>query len=304
MPRLPMPAFRLSPQGQRALALVLIASACVGVLLGLETVVFHLSTDPLIDIKRYYLAGQRLNAGQPLYGQVSPDTAATYLYPPLLAILFRPLALLPLAVVDVLWEALVLLSFGLTLRRIGVSRPVLLVLAWLALPIGWALSIGQAEPILTLLLAIGAPWAVALAGSVKLLPWLAAAYWLARRDWAAIGRLAAWIVALFALQLLLAPGDTVAFLRLGWLHGTLDVNAVGLWVVSPVLWAGGTLLAVAAVFALARTQHGWAAAVVLTVVANPRLLVYQLAALVAGFGGPRPSGVEEAAAPIPAGEGA
>lgn len=287
MPPLPALAFRLSPQGMRALRLVAVLSAVIGLLLGVETVVFHLATDPLIDIKRYYLAGQRLNDGLPLYGQTSADTTATYLYPPLLAILFRPLALLPLPVVDVIWEAVVLASFALTLRRIGLSRPVLLVLSWLALPIGWALAIGQIEPVLTLLLAVGAPWAVALAGSVKLLPWLAAVFWIARRDWMALARLVAWVVALFVLQLAVAPQDTLAFLRLEWLHDTFAVNAVGLWVVSPVLWAAVALVAGAAALAYGRTRFAWAAAVAFIVLANPRLLVYQLTALVAAFGGPR-----------------
>ncbi len=289
MPPVPSFAIRLSPQGRRAVVAVLWMSAVVGLLLGIETLVLHLSTDPLIDIKRYYLAGQRLNEGLPLYGQTSSDTTATYLYPPLLAILFRPLAMLPYPVVAALWETLVLLSFALTLRRVGLRRPVLLVVAWLALPIGWALAIGQVEPVLTLLLVIGAPWAVALAGSVKLLPWLAAAYWVGRREWRSLAKVAAWVVGLFAVQLALAPDATIAFLRLEWLHATLEVNNVGLWVVSPVLWAAGALLAGVAALAYAGTRLGWAAAVVFTVLANPRLLVYQLMSLIAAFGGPRAS---------------
>ena len=69
------------------------SAAVVGLLLGIETVVLHLTTDPLADVHAYYDAGARLNAGQPLYDQpATTDESDFYRYPPLLAILFRPLA--------------------------------------------------------------------------------------------------------------------------------------------------------------------------------------------------------------------
>src|SRR5206468_788275 len=86
---------------------VLVAAAVLGVALGVETVVLHVTTDPLADLHAYVDAGARLNAGQPLYGQpAGPDDAAFYRYPPLLAVAFRLLALLPFPVVAVIWEAL------------------------------------------------------------------------------------------------------------------------------------------------------------------------------------------------------
>ena len=42
-------------------------AALVGVALGLEAFVFHMSTDPFADTRLYYDAGARLNAGLPLY---------------------------------------------------------------------------------------------------------------------------------------------------------------------------------------------------------------------------------------------
>jgi hypothetical protein len=266
---------------------VALLGAVVGALLGLETLVLHLSTDPLIDIRRYYEAGGRLNAGLPLYGQASADTTATYLYPPLLAILFRPLAVLPFPVAAAIWEAAMVAAFVLTLRRIGVSRLSLLLVAWLALPICWALSIGQVEVGLTWLLALGSPWAVALAGHVKLLPWLAAAYWLGRRDVRSLAWFAGSVAALGVVQLALAPQATIDFLRLEWLHATLDVNNVSLWVIHPVVWALVAVAALVVALRTARGRQGWAASVVLTVAVNPRLLVYQVMALLAALAGPR-----------------
>ena len=277
----------LSPRGRRQVGYVFVVWAVVGVAIGIETLVLHLATDPLVDIRRYWEAGARLNAGLPLYGLTSADTTATYLYPPLLAIVFRPLALLPFGVAAATWEAVILATFALTVRRIGPGRPGWILLGILALPIAWALAIGQVEPVLTWLLAIGSPWSVALAGHVKLLPWLAAAYWLARRDARSLATFAAWVAGLGVVQLVLAPDPTLDFLRLTWLHATLEVNNVSLWVIHPALWAAGALVALVVAFWLARGRWAWAAAVVLTVAANPRLLVYQLMALLAALGGPR-----------------
>ena len=65
--------------------------------------------------------------------------------PPLLAILFRPLALLPFPVAAAIWQAIITGALVLTIRRIGVREPVLIAMGCLALPLCWALSIGQAE---------------------------------------------------------------------------------------------------------------------------------------------------------------
>ena len=94
-------------------------------------------------------------------------------------------------------------------------------------------------------------------------------------------------MALGLFQLLVEPELTVAFLRLEWLSATLDVRNVSLYVIHPVVWAAAALAAGVVALRLAPTRRGWAAAVVFTVMANPRLLVYQLMALLAAFGGPR-----------------
>src|SRR6266852_4907319 len=125
--------------------------------------------DPLTDVHAYYDAGARLNAGQPLYEQaVGTDVASFYRYPPLLAIAFRPLALLPFPVASLAWEALLLVLFGLTIRRLGANRRTWIVLGMLALPTAWSLAIGQAQVAVTLLTALGAPWALALATHLKI----------------------------------------------------------------------------------------------------------------------------------------
>ncbi len=229
--------FSLSPQGRRAVTAVLWISAAVGLLLGLETVVLHLRLDPLADARIYYDAGARLNAGQPLYGVGSETGVGWYVYPPLLAILFRPLALLPFPVAAAVWEAVILLATALALWRVGFTRRTALVAAWLALPIGWTLAVGQAEPLVTALLAIGTPASVALAGHIKLVPWLVAVYWLGRGDVRALARFAAWVLTLGLLQLLLAPDATLAMLRGQWLAPAFNTRNISPFALSPALWA-------------------------------------------------------------------
>ena len=282
----PARRFALSPSGRRWVGRIAVLGAVVGALLGLETLVLHLSTDPLVDIRRYYEAGRRLNEGLPLYGLVSEDTTATYLNPPLLAILFRPLALLPFPAAAAIWEIVVAGSLALTIWRAGLNRRVLIVVCWLALPICWALVIGQVEIVITLLLSFGTPVAVALAGTMKLFPWLAAVYWVGRRQWTALARFVAWIAGLFLLQLLIEPAATLAFFRLEWLDASFEVRNVSLWVIHPALWLVGAVVAGVASLRLAGTRWGWFAAVVLTVMANPRLLVYQLDRPARGAVGP------------------
>src|SRR5476649_892884 len=111
---------RLSPGGRRMLELTLVAAAVVLGLVGVFVFIFHLATDPLVDVHAYYEAAGRLNASLPLYAaQGDVNSPHYYFYPPLLAILFRPLALLPFQLAAVLWEVLIVAAFGLAVWRLG-----------------------------------------------------------------------------------------------------------------------------------------------------------------------------------------
>ena len=86
---------------------VLIAASVLGIIIGLDTLILHLTTDPLADVHAYYDAGARLNAGLPLYDQpAGTNDADFYRYPPLLAVAFRPLAMLPFETAALIWEGL------------------------------------------------------------------------------------------------------------------------------------------------------------------------------------------------------
>jgi hypothetical protein len=267
---------------------MLILAAILGLGLGLETVLLHLTTDPLADVHAYYDAGTRLNAGGPLYEQVvGTNDPSFYRYPPLLAIAFRPLAALPFALAALIWETILLVALVVTVVRLGPRRKsTWIVLGMLALPIGWSLVIGQAQVLVTLLMAIGAPWSLALATHLKLFPALAALWWVGRREWRALARFGAWIVGLGMVQLLLEPRATLAYPAFLATDQVGQVNSVSPYVVSPWLWAVLTIVGIVAAIRWAPARLGWALAVTVSVFANPRLLVYQLSTLAAGLRAP------------------
>jgi hypothetical protein len=285
----PGPPTRRARLTTRSIGIGLIAAlAAFGFVLGIGTAIIHLTQDPLADVRAYYDAGARLNAGQPLYVDiVDTNVPGSYQYPPLLAIAFRPLALLPYGVAALIWEAVLIGATILTFMRLDVRKPGLFVLAGLlALPLAWTLAIGQAQALVTYLLALGAPWAVAIATDLKLYPALVAAYWVGRREWRRLGLFAAWSVALLALQLVLEPSGTLAYVGFVTSERVGGVGNLSPYAVSPVLWLAAVVILGIAALRLAPTRWGWAAAVVLSVLASPRLLSYQLSTLLAAFAGP------------------
>jgi hypothetical protein len=271
-------------QRRRIARLALAALAFAGFLLGLELAMIYLAQSPLSDTRAYYDAGARLNSGIGLYDQpASTNEAAFYRYPPLLAILFRPLALLPYQVAAVAWETVVVATFALTLYHLGLRRPRTWVLVGLlGLGIGWSLSIGQAQVPVTYLVALGSPLSIALAGQIKVLPVLVAVWWIGRGDWQSVRRFLAWSGVLVVLQLVLEPAGTLAFPGQFGLAQVGEVRNWSPYAISPWLWAALVVIGIVAALRLAPTRYGWAAAVALSVLATPRLLVYQLMTLLAG----------------------
>ena len=263
---------------------VFIAASVLGLLIGIDTLVLHLRLDPLSDVHAYYDAGARLNAGQPLYVQsASTDDAAFYRYPPLLAIAFRPLALLPFDTAALIWEAFLIVLFVGTLIRLGLRNEwTWIVTGWLAAPIAWSLAIGQAQVAVTFLVALGAPWAIALAGNLKILPVIVALFWVGRRDWRAVGLFAAWMAGLIVLQFVLEPAGTIAFLGFSDLGQVGNVENRSLYALSPVLWAVFVVALLGLALRYAPTKAGWALAVSASVLVSPRLLMYQLSTMQAG----------------------
>jgi hypothetical protein len=292
----------MSPTGERRARRVhplLFALAVIGLLAGVGWIATGLGNDVLSDVHAYYDAATRLNAGQPLYDQaVTTNESAFYRYPPLLAIAFRPLALLPFPLAGAIWEGVVVASLVGLVVVLRPDRSGWAVAAALALPLIWSVDIGQAQVPVTLLLALGSPWSIALAAHLKVLPALAAIWWVGRRDWRSLGRFVAWLASLGLVQLVLEPAGTLSFPSVFSLGTVGEVRNWSPYAILPWLW--GLLVAAGIVVAwrLAPTRWGWAAAVTLSVLATPRLLLYQLMTLLAGMRDPALD--SRASAPAPA----
>jgi alpha-1,2-mannosyltransferase len=153
-----------------------------------------------------------------------------FVYPPFAAVLFAPLALLPLDLLKVLWTAggIALLAFVVHRCAPRAGWPVVVLLAVLATaldPVRTTLYLGQINIVLLALVAgdlLGRPGSrlrgvgVGVAAAVKLTPLLFVVYLAATRRWRAAGTALATFVAAVGLGFLFAPADSVAF----WFDGT------------------------------------------------------------------------------------
>ena len=209
----------------------------------------------------------------------------------MLAVALRPLALLPFQWFALAWELVVVASFVALLRVLGVRRKATwLAIGLLGVPIGWALTIAQAHVPMTLLLALGQPWSIALAANLKLTPVLVAIWWLGRRDWQSLIAFAVWMALLALAQLVLEPGGSAAFFNNVGFAQIGEVRNISPYAQSPVLWISLVVVGALATLALARTRWGWAAAVTLATLSPPRLLVYMLTGLLAAIRQPKVAG--------------
>jgi hypothetical protein len=290
------PPPRDAPTGPRKTAmhagrLALFALSVIGGLLGIWLLWIHLSSDPIADARAYYDAAHRLNTGAPLYpATADPNVAEFYRYPPLLAIVLRPFALLPYSMFALLWEVMIVAVFVATIRRLGGGRNTWLAVGLLGIPIGWAIGVGQAQILVTYLLAVGQPWSIAFAGQLKLFPVLVAIWWLGRRDWQAVGAFLGWTLILGLAQLFLEPNGTKAFLGLLAPDQIGEVRNFSPYVVSPILWVVLASAGAVAAVLLAPTRWGWPAAIALATLSPPRLLTYMLTSLLAAIREPRQPG--------------
>jgi hypothetical protein len=293
---------QIGPASMRIANLLLFAAAVVGALAGFGVAWLHVVGDPLADAHAYYEAATRLNHGQPLYPPgIDPNGNHIYLYPPLLAIALRPLALLPFEAFAALWELAVVASFIALVRYLGVrQRRTWIAIGLLGVPIGWALTIAQAHVPMTLLLALGQPWSIAIAANLKLTPVLIAIWWLGRRDFQSFFAFAIYTGLLILAQLLLAGSDTLNFFRAVSWEQIGEVRNWSPYAQSPVLWIALVLVGALVTLGLARTRFGWAAAVTFATLAPPRLLVYMFTGLLAALRQPKLAGEPDPDDPVDA----
>ncbi|MEV0250355.1 glycosyltransferase 87 family protein [Nocardia sp. NPDC050712] len=200
-----------------------------------------------IDLLVYRNGAQAWLDGKALYGELPPvlGISLPFTYPPPAALLFTPLALLPLPLAEVAMLALSALSLGITLwlvltrLRPELARPsvLALVLGAVALaqflePVRQTFGFGQIN--LILMAAVTADclarkpfWPrgllIGLAISVKLVPAAFLLYFLLRRDWKALQTIAVSALAAIGVGFLLFPRDSARY----WFHLILDTGRIG-----------------------------------------------------------------------------
>ncbi|WP_219418418.1 glycosyltransferase 87 family protein [Pseudonocardia nigra] len=187
----------------------------------------------LIDLEVYRAGGERVLGGAPLYAAgVVADLP--FVYPPFAAVLFAPLALLPLGLLKALWTAAGIGLLGYVvhrcLRALGVAPSIVLtsvltVAATALDPVRTTLYLGQIN-IVPLALVVGdvlgrreSRWrgvGVGLAAAIKLTPLVFVAYLVVTRRLRAAAVAVATFAAAAALGFLVAPADSATF----WLDGT------------------------------------------------------------------------------------
>lgn len=235
----------------------------------------------LTDLKAYLAAADLLaSGGNPFEVQLwERGLPYHYHYSPWFAALFVPALALPAGVVSVGWSLLLgaaaVASLVPLVRRHGWhSAPLVLLIAFLYLNL-------VAEGNVQALLLAGLVWTVerragpvmiGVAASLKLVPILLVLVYVGRGEWRRA------LLAMAVTALLLAP--TLLF---EIAPTALETGGTGLFSTAPVLWAIGVAAAVAGTLRLARGPHAWLAASTATVLALPRLLIFDVTNLVTAF---------------------
>lgn len=236
-----------------------------------------------VDVNAYWGAAMRLREGAPLYLLGDATAGDVYRYAPWFAYAWIPLTYLPRDAVVAAWIAVLtvaaLLSTAPLLARgtaTGLCAFVLITpfqldgAAW-----------GNVQPLLVLMLVWGmerrsGPLWIALGASLKAAPGMLALVYFARGEHR---------------RGLATIGLTLLFTAPMVLHGlaTYDTNVgvaqMSLYSVSPLLFAGGALLAAGAIFLLRRSPFIWMAGAVAVVAWLPRLMTYEIGLIVVGMAG-------------------
>lgn len=148
-----------APDRRRLVSLAMVAISA-GVLLAILAVYFTRGFVPG-DAIVYLAAGERLNAGHDLYaispgdrplGMKPPFWTVPLLSPPLVGVLFRPLALLPPDLGAYLWWFASMAAIAWVLVQFWTRRPVLTSLAVLvlAIPLAYEIGVGNVNAFLLL----------------------------------------------------------------------------------------------------------------------------------------------------------
>jgi len=247
----------------------------------------------LTDLKAYLAAAELLASGGNPFDVhlLERGLPYHYHYSPWFAALFIPLTDLPVEFVRIGWSALLLAASAAALA------PLLMQHGARALPLAALLAFlltnlvaeGNVHPILLAALVWtlerrSGPIAIGVAASLKITPILLALVYVGRGQWVRAG-VAATVAVLLAVPALLFELSPTA----------TATGGTGLFTTAPILWGVLVLAVVAATVRLARGRFGWLAAAAATILALPRLLIFDVTNLLVAL--PRAGPREDRAAP-------
>lgn len=217
--------------------MVLVWAACLSGTTLLVVLVGALIPGMLPDLMVYRVGGKAWLDGIPLYTTEFPYRLP-FTYPPVSAVFFSVLGVLPWAAAIAVLSLVGLLALSLTTmlvvpaqRRMAIAAAA--VVLGLALePVRDTLTLGQVNLVLMGLVAFDclAPrtryprgMLIGLAAAVKLTPAIFVLFFLARRRYAPVGTAVATFAGVTALGLLLAPTDSIRY----WTTALFDADRVG-----------------------------------------------------------------------------
>ena len=253
------------------------------------------------DLATYQRAGEALwTTGDPYANPISVPEDYRYRYPPLLAMIIPILGWPPLwfGIIAIATIVPVVVAYRVS-GPAALLPAALLVGAW-----GQQLVNGNAQAIVIAILAI-VPFTgrlggvgLAVATMLKLHPALAVAWYVGRRDWKPLAWYAVAMGALAVLQLPWLPAMLDFYLNDP--AATTTIPGMSLRALGIVPWVIGTLAFAVAAVRFAATRYGWLLATILQLAALPRVLLVNLALLLAA---PLPrreaAGSPEPSRPIP-----
>jgi hypothetical protein len=252
------------------------------------------------DLATYQRAGDALwTTGDPYAGAADVPEDYRYRYPPLLAMVIPALGWPPV------WFALIALATAVPMwvgYRVsgpaGLLPAALLIGAW-----GQQLLNGNAQAFVVALLAVvpftGSAGAIglALATMLKLHPALAVVWYVGRREWRPLAWYAGAMAVLTAVQLPWLPAMVRFYLEDS--TATETIPGMSLRAIGVVPWIAGTIAVGVAALWFARGRYGWLLATLLQLVALPRILLVNLALLLAAPLPRREAASRELPRPVP-----
>jgi hypothetical protein len=235
------------------------------------------------DLEVYQRASRDLyTQGNPYASAPDYPYALQYRYPPLLAMLMPLLGWPPI------WYGLMAAAtIGTFLLGVRVGGPAyLLPVVVLGGAWGQVLLNGNVQAVVMLLLALVPIYrrtggvALALATMLKLHPVLGIVWYVGRRDWQALRWFAATCAVLTAVQ---APwlAEFARFYLEQEVASPFGQTGFGLRAIHPAVWLAGTAVMAVAAYRWANTKVGWLLAIGLQLAALPRVLLANLALLLA-----------------------